>query len=255
MEQVLDREVGELESQLEQDTRLSPASRELDLVVGLGLKSENDVDGTVLLVGLGTYVHLFGVEVSRLCNLTRRTHKVILGEQVTWSHTQLAPHDLLIQAVVTIDDHLVDACLLAFVHAHLQIDAVAAHLALHGDELVEEVSVVHIQVGDSVVVFLSALVEQFLVVDVTLAESQHIVEHSSGIDGIADPADIVDVVSLALVDGDVNIDSLFVVVDHAVGHDDSIAISLLVVLVNDAVEVLLVVAAHKLLLAEEFHEA
>ena len=192
--------------------------------------------------------------MTRLSNLAGRAHQVVLAEQIARTHTQLAAHHLLIQPVVAVDDHLINTCLLALIHAHLQVDGVALDARLDGDKLVEEVAIVHIQVGDSIVILLCALVEQFLVVDIALADAQHFVEHGGRIDGVAHPRHTVDVVFLALVDGDVNVDRLVVVVDHTVGHDDRIAVALLVILVDDALLVVLIVRAHKLLLAEELEQ-
>ena len=250
MQQVLYREVSELERCLEDDTRLSPTCAQLHLVVGLALQVKDDIDGAVVGVGLGADVHLFGVEVSRLGNLTRRTHEVVLGEEVAGAHTQLAAHDFLIETVVTVDNHLVDASLLAFIHAHLQIDAVALDLALDGDELVEEVSVVEIEVGNGVVVLLRALVEQLLVIDVAFLDAQHIVEQCRREDGIAHPRDVGDVVTLALVNSEINVNALLVKGYNAVFHDNGIAIAFLVILVDNQLLVGLIVTLDKLLLRE-----
>ena len=122
MEQVLDREVGKLQRYFTNHTRLSPTGRYLDLVISLRLEVENDINSSVLLVRLGANVHLLRVEVSGLSNLTCRTHQVFLAEQLTWTHTQLTAHYLLIQAVITINHNLVDACLLALIDSHLKVD-------------------------------------------------------------------------------------------------------------------------------------
>ena len=255
MQQVLHREVGELQRCLEDDTGLSPTGTQLDLVVGLALEVKDDVHSTVVRVGLGTDVHLLGVEMARLGDFAHRAHEVLLGEQVTGAHTQLATYHLLIQAVITVDDHLVDAGLLALIHAHLQRDAVTLDFALNRDEVIEEVTVVEIEIGNGVIILLGTLVEKFLVIDVTLLDAQHLTQSGRRIDGIAHPGDIRDIVAFALADLEVNIHALLIKGHNAVAQDNGITVTFLVILVDNELLVGFIIAHDELLLREDFPQA
>ena len=192
--------------------------------------------------------------MSRLSNLACRAHEVLLGEQVTGTNAQLTTHHLLIQAVVTVDDHLVDAGLFALEHAHFQVNAVPLDFALDGYELIEQVTVVQVQVGNSVIVFLCALGEQLLVIHITLLDTQDLVENDRRIDGVSHPGDVRDVITLALINLEVNVNALPIIGDHAVAHDDSVAVTFLVILVDDELLVGLIIALDELLLRENLQD-
>ncbi len=71
------------------------------------------------------------------------------------------------------------------------------------------------------------------------------------VDGVAHPRDVVDVVFLTFVEGDVDIHLVVLVGHHTVADDLGVAIAQLVVFLDDAAEVVAIVLLHKLLLAEE----
>ncbi len=97
-------------------------------------------------------------------NFTCGTHEVGLAEEFAGTHAELAAYHLLIQLVVAVDHHAVDACLRPFDHAHLKRYAVAMDALLDGHKVEEEVAVVGIQTGHGIFVFIGALVEHLLVV-------------------------------------------------------------------------------------------
>ncbi len=92
------------------------------MVVGLRLEVKDNINRTVLLIRFHTGIHRFRVEMAGLGYLTRRAYQIALAEQLTGLDAQLAAHNLLIQPVITIDDHLVDPRLRPLEHAQLQID-------------------------------------------------------------------------------------------------------------------------------------
>ena len=142
------------------------------MVVGLAFQVQDDVHGTVVGIGFGADVHLLGVEVSCLGNLTHRAHEVFLGEQVAGAYTQLTANDLLIQAVVTVDDHLVDACRRTFNYAELEIYRVALDIYLDGIHAEEEVALVHVEGADAVLILVDTFLDLPLVIDIALLELQ-----------------------------------------------------------------------------------
>ena len=192
-----------------------------------------------------------------LCYFAGRADEVLLVEQLTGLYKQLTAYDLFIKAVVTVDDHVVDGGLWSLDHSHLKGDWVAVYVLLDGYELIEEITLILIDVGYVVVIALvgvGALLENLLVVDIAGLHVEHIVKEVARIDGVAHPVDWADVVLLALFKGDVDVDGLVVVGDYAVAQDFCVTVALFVILFDDAVQVVLEVAFNKLLLAEEVDE-
>ena len=128
-------------------------------------------------------------------------------------------------------------------------------VVLDGHKLIEEVAAVHVEVSHSVIVFVCALVENLLVIDIAFLDAKDIIENVGGEDGVSHPGDIRNVVFLPLFDIEVNIDAVFAVINHRVGYDFGIAVAFLVVFVDDELEVGFVVFGDEFLLREEFDEA
>ena len=249
-----DREVGKLQRKLSDDTGLTPAEREFDLVIGLRLQIEDYVDRSVIFVRLRTYIHCLGVEVAGLRDFTGRTHKVVLAEQLPRTHAQLAAYHLLIEAVVTVDYHLVDTGLRSLEHAQLEVYRVAVHILFDRYELIEQITVVEIIVGHGVVIILRALVEQLLVIDRTRLDAEHAVEVVGIEHRVAHPLDVVDIIFLTLFERYIHIDGLFIVGHNGVGKYLGVAVTLLVIFLYDALQVILIVLLDKLLLLEQVEQ-
>ena len=191
--------------------------------------------------------------MSRLGYLTDRTHEIVLAEEFARTYEQLATHHLLIKSVVAVDLHPVDTCLRALHHAELQVDGVAPDIFLNGHKLIEEVAVVEIIVGHSILIGLCALLEKLLVVHFTGTDIEYAVEPVSINDSIAYPRDIADIILLALFKVDVDVDLLLVKRHYAVRKDLRVTVAKLVVFFENAVEVILIIVLHKLFLFEEIH--
>ena len=58
--------------------------------------------------------------MTSLGNLAGRAHEVGLAEEGAGAYTQFTADNLLIEAVVTVDHHIVDTCLRAFNHSHFE---------------------------------------------------------------------------------------------------------------------------------------
>ena len=148
---------------------------------------------------------MFGIEVAHRGDFTVGALQRLLGEEVAGFGTQLAADDILIDAVVTVDDYVVDICLRTLLNAHLQIHGVAHDVRLARVELVEYVTIVIIEVTDGILVILGALVNQLLVIDIALLHAEVVVQHIRGIERVTNPLDVTDVIALTLVHGDVDI--------------------------------------------------
>ena len=193
--------------------------------------------------------------MSCLGDFTCRAHKCLLVEQFTGAHTQLAAHHLLIEAVVTVDYHLVDTRLRTLDDVHFEVDRVGVNVLLNRHEVEEEVAIVHVEVGNGIIVFGGTLVEELLVVHVARLDTEDIVEHIRGVDGVSHPVDARDIVFLSFLNLEIHIHLVVIVVYHAVAENLGIAVAKLVVFVDDELLVGLVVVGDKLLLAEKLLEA
>ncbi len=100
---------------------------------------------------------------------------------------------------------------------------------------------VHIEVGNGVVVFVEAFAHKFLVIYITGLHIKEIVEVFVGVDSVANPIYILDIVLLAFVYIDIYIDFAVVVGHYAVGNDARVAVAFFVIFVEDSVEVVLIV--------------
>ena len=102
-------------------------------------------------------------------------------------------------------------CLWTLGDAHLDIDGVVVDVHLDGLDVGEHVTVVVVVVSGSVVVFAQALLDMSLVVDIAALHAEDGVQIVGGDNGITHPRDVADVVLVALIELDIDIDVLVVV--------------------------------------------
>ena len=152
MQQVGQREVSELQTQLTDDTGLSPTGREFHLVVSFGYQIVTYIYSSVFRSWLNIRFDLFRVKVSHLLDFTHRTHQVFTAEQVTRTGTEFTAYYVFVQTVVTIDADLINGSLTAFVNTHFQVDGVSYDIYFYGFEAVEQIAVVIVEVTDSIFV-------------------------------------------------------------------------------------------------------
>ena len=168
-----------------------------------------------------------------------RTHQGFLVEEVTRLRTQLTADDIFVETVVTIDAHTADVSLLSFEDTHLQVDGVAHDVHFRRLQVIEQVSVVPVEVTHGIIVFRQSLVHQLLVIHVTflhaedITQARHIAYSVSRIDGVTHPGDVADKVFLSLIHLNIYINVLGVVGPHGVFHDNDITIAQLVVFVDE----------------------
>ena len=182
---------------------------------------------------------------------TQRAHKVGLTEQFAGLDAQLAAHNLLIKTIIAIDYYVVDTGLGAFHNAHFQRNTITVNIFFDRYELEEEISVVHVQRVDCIIISTQSLVHVLLVVDISGLHTKDAVEYSIGIHCIAYPIDILDVVFFAFVNIDIDVYKFFVIRHNAITHDDSITITFFVIFFDNTIEVIAVVLLDEFLLAEE----
>ena len=167
---------------------------------------------------------------------------------------ELASHHLLVEAVVAVYAYVVEMGLRSFCDAHLKVDGVAGDIHLHGLDVREDIAVVVVPVAGSVVVFLQALVDVLLVVDVALLHFKHVVQVVGGDNGVSHPCDVADIVLVALVDLHKHVHVLLVVVGDGVFQDGGVAEAEFVVLVDHGLLGLAVALVGEFLRLEEVGE-
>ena len=254
VKEVLHREVGKLQAQLTNHTRLSPTGRELDLVVGLRHQVILDVDGAILWIRQRHRIHVLWVEVSHLCQLTHRTHQVFTAKEHTGLRAQLSANDVFIQAIVTLDDHLVDRSLRTLLNTDLQRDRVALHVGLDRIGVEEEVAIVEVDVRHGIVVGAQTLVQLLLVIHLAGLHAQHGHQVVRCVLRVTHETNIFQVVLLSLLNLEMDIYLLLVIVPNAIREQHRIAITMLVVLCDHIVLIILILFGRELLGAEHLQD-
>lgn len=156
--------------------------------------------------------------------------------------------------VVAFDDDVVDGGLSAFDDTHFEVDGVAFDARFDRDDVGEEVAVVHIEVVDGIVFLVESFFETFGVVDVATLHAKDTSKVVGGVDAIADPRYVADVVLYAFVDVDVDVDSVVVVAHYGFVEDTSIAIAVFIVVVDECNEVFFVEFFDEFFGTEEVHK-
>ena len=231
MQQVGNGEVGELQTQFTDNTCLSPTGRELYLVVGFGDEVITYIHRTVFRFGLDIRLDLFGVKVSHLLDFTHGTHQVFTAEKLSRTGTELTADYVFIQTVVTVDADFIDSSLTAFEDTHFQVDGVTYDIYFHGVERVEEVTVVVVEVADSVFICTGTLFQQLLIVDVALLHTEQEIQLLGRIEGVTYPRYIAQVVFLSFFDFHEDIHRTVVIRLDAVFYNHGITITQFVVFV------------------------
>ena len=154
------------------------------------------------------------------------------------------------------DGDLVVLRLLSLADTNLDINGVAVNADLHRTGTEEQVTVVHVQGGQVVAVLFhcQVFVEQRLVVDVALVDAEELSEQRGRIDRVADEFNVAEIVLPSLVDIDVDVHFVGFHVESVV-RDDGVAVTKLVIAVDEVHLVLLVIGFDELRGFEdtEFH--
>ena len=186
----------------------------------------------------------FRVELAQGGDFADGTLEIRLAEQVARPGHDLAADHFLVGKVVAVDDDVVQGGRLAFGDAHLNVHGVVLDVHLHRGDVEEQVTVVPVQLGDVVIRLLAAAVETLFhgdhVVDVPLLDLQDLVQDLGGIDRVAGPGHVAEIVFRALVEHHVDRDVLRVHVIDGVPHQAGVAVTGLVEGIQDGLPVRLV---------------
>ena len=166
--------------------------------------------------------------------------KSLAAEQIARLRTQFTPDNVFINTVVARDAHVVNGGLLAFANAHFKVDGIVHDVDFDRIKAVEDVAVVVILRTDSVFVFIEALVEQRLVIDVTRLHFERHVERIGREHCITHPLNASYIILVTLEEVDVDVNVLVVDVHDTVTQQEGVAIAPLVHLVDDEALVFLV---------------
>ena len=208
LEETLDGEVVEADSDGTHERVASPSSRKLKLGVRLLRHVVGYVDRVVYLIGYhgiaaGMVQSLLGVEVTHRGYLPERTLQHGLAVQVTGLGEYLTAHDLLMGDGIAADDDLVESGGLALDHTQLHVDGIPHDVGLHGHYVEEDIALVRVEGVDIHELLLGVSEEAFLhvdhVIDIALLDHQDSIELIGRIEGVAGPRDVAEVVPPALV--------------------------------------------------------
>ena len=85
------------------------------------------------------------VEVIQLSQFTLGTNDVGSAEQISWTRAYFTVNDVIIGLRIALNNNVSDAELLAFHHAHLDVDRIILDARLNGHGLEGEVAIVLVQ--------------------------------------------------------------------------------------------------------------
>ncbi len=138
--------------------------------------------------------------------------------------------------------------------AHLEVDTVADDVDFSRLKIIEEVTVIPVEVAHSIVIGSESLVEQLLIVNVTLLHTKHRTEIVGRVDRVAHPGDITQIVFLTFRHLQVDIHMLGIIVIDTILENHCITITILIVFLNEVFLILLPAVGRELLRLEERRE-
>ena len=250
-EEVAHGEVGELDTRLQNHTCVTITEGEFQLVACLWHQSEVEIYRSVVTVWLWLEVDLFRVEVSHLTDFLISHLEGIHGEEVARLEFQLTADDFFIHTRVTINLDFVDGCLNSFDDADFEVDGVAIHIHFNRFHLNEDITLVVVGILHSVVIFFQTLLDVLLVIDIAFFHAEHSVQSFRIVDGVSHPVDVANIVALSFIDVDIHIHEVLACRHHAVCHNLCVAITELVIFLNDALFVLGIFLFNELLGLEQ----
>ena len=183
-------------------------------------------------------------------DFTIGTFQSLLAEQVTGFGTQLTANHALVHTVVTTDGDVAYRGLRPLEDTEFQIYRVAVDIHFHRIQPVEHISVIVIKITHGILVGRRALLQFRLVVYVSFLHPQQIVQCCRGINRIADPFNIAQIVPLAFFHLHIHVHRLLIMRHHAVFQNHGIPISQFVILLNQVFLVFLVLFLNKFLRTE-----
>ena len=178
VEEVCHREVVELQAHTSDDTRLTPTERELNLVVTLLLQVPVYINRTIFRIRLYIRANLLRIKVSHRSKFTSRTHQSILREKVAWLGTKFTAHYVFVKTGITIDTYMAQISLRSLCYAHLQIDRIAINIDFSRFDTREHITIIIVEVRNSVIIFIQALTQYLLVIYIALLHAEQCFEIS-----------------------------------------------------------------------------
>ena len=137
---------------------------------------------------------------------------------------------------------------------HLEIDTVADDVHLRWLQVIEEVTVVPIEIAYGILVLAQSFLQQSLVVDVAFLHTEEAVQLVGSNDGVAHPCHVTQVIFLSFLYLDVDVDVLLVVVPDGVFDDGHVAIAQFVIFVYQGLLSLAIALVGELLRLEHLRE-
>ncbi|EJW90521.1 hypothetical protein EVA_21373 [gut metagenome] len=184
----------------------------------------------------------------------QRTLDALHREEVARLGAEFATNHVFINAVVAGNAYVVERGLLTFANAHFEVDGVAVYIDFDGVEVVEYVTIVVVEVTDSVFVLVESFVELSLVVNVALLHLQQMLQEVGVIHSISHPRNVAEIIFGAFVEVDVHVDVLVVYGFHAVVFDYGITVAPGIQFVNEESLIFFVFFGKELFGAEDVDE-
>ena len=189
--------------------------------------------------------------MSHRSQLTCRTHDSILREEIAWLRTEFAAYYILIESGITVDAYVAQVSLRSLSDAHFEVDRVAIDIDFGRIDVREHITIIIIEVSHRIIILIQALVQEFLIIYITLLHGEQSIQTVCIIDSITHPRDITDEILLTLIYLHIYIDMLLIVVADAIFQNLGITITILVVFIYQLSLILFPAFRCKLLRFEE----
>ena len=217
----------------------------------------DDVHRAVLVVGLGVGHDGLFLEVAQRGQLAAAAQNGITAEEVARPCVQLAHNDAVICQRVALHNDITYAGLLALHNADFNVDRVVLHTHLHRRGFEEEVAIVHVHRSDVSARRIVAQVglQQSAVVRVALLDAKVLQQQVRRIDCVAREVDVAEHKLVSFVDFDFHhqafLTHLLAIFDalrgvDGVRHYASIAVTVLIIVIDDILQILVKLGLLKL---------
>ena len=152
------------------------------------------------------------------------------------------------------NNHIVNTCLRSLFHSEFEVDRVTLHIFFNRHKVIEEITVVEIQVSYGIIIGRSSLFKELLVIYISRLNFKDSVKEVGVVNSVTYPRYIVDIIFLTFLNVDVHIHALFIVRHNAVAYNLGIAVTEFIVLFNNSFQVILIIILDKFFLSEKIHD-
>ena len=145
LEEVAHGEIRKAQLKRTYHASASPATAELYLVVGFFLQHVFKIHKSFIGARIGAYVKSFLVEISQRCQFSLCSNDIAAVEELTRTCTDFTENHMVVGLRISADGNLANAKLLAFIHAHFDIDTIGLYQCFNRKCVEGQVTIIRIE--------------------------------------------------------------------------------------------------------------